>query len=119
MGCRNRLELAERASSNRGIRALLAALVAALVAGAGFMVWRRAGSKSQAPAEHKWAPPTPGPAAGFESGEDDEDSPDLGDDGFTAEVDAQAAKLAQVMVDSIETPDEEPKALGSPDSTGV
>ena len=107
MGHRNPVELAESASGNRGIRALLGALVAALVAGAGFFVWKRSGSKSQAPAEHKWAPPTPAPAAYFQPGMADLDSPDVVDSQFAAEVDAEADELAEEMVDSIEAPGQE------------
>ncbi len=103
MGHRNPVELAASASSNRGIRALLGALVAALVAGAGFFVWKRSGSKSQPPAEHKWAPPTP-PAADSQPGMADVDSQGVLDEQFAAEVDAQAEALAQQIVDSIDEP---------------
>ncbi len=107
MGHSNPVELAASASSHRGVRALLGALVAALVAGAGFFVWRRAGSKSQDPVEHKWAPSTPAPEADadFQAGMADLDSPDAVDDTFAAQVDAEAEELAEQIVDSIEATD--------------
>ncbi len=106
MGRNKSVELAESASRHRGVRALLGALVAAAVAAAGFFVWRRSGSSSEPAAEHQWAPPTPAPAADFQPGMADLDSPDVVDEQFAAEVDAEAEELAEEIVDSIEAPDE-------------
>ncbi|MGB7982899.1 MAG: hypothetical protein WCF36_19115 [Candidatus Nanopelagicales bacterium] len=113
MGHRNPVELAASASSNRGIRALLGALVAAVVAGAGYFVWRRSRSTSEDPVEHKWAPPTPAPDAAFQPGMADLDSPDVVDEEFAAEVDSQADELAEEMVDSIEAPGQEHRAAAA------
>jgi hypothetical protein len=88
---------------------LIIGAVVLVAAGGGYMVWKRrqAAAEAHLTGEGEWGAPT-SPAAStvspFMPGVADEQSPDVVDEEFAAEVDDAADEFATEVVDSIEVP---------------
>jgi hypothetical protein len=101
--------MSEARSGGRVLRAAVGVLLVGAAVGGGYYVWRKrqAAAEAHLAGEAAWgaAPEAPAP---FMAGMADTQSPDVVDEQFAAEVDAEAAQFADELVHAVETP--EPQA---------
>lgn len=87
-------------------KVVVGGLLAAAAVGTAVVLWRRrqASVDAQLAGEAEWAQTAP--PAPFVPGVADEQSPDVVDEQFAAEVDAEADQFAEEFVEAVEVPDE-------------
>jgi hypothetical protein len=110
--------MAMSGSGGRILRAAVGVLVVAAAAGGGYAVWskRRAAARAHQSGEEQWTGGHPAGAevfdhagaagaAAFQPGMADTQSPDVIDEQFAREVDAEADQLAEEIVEAVEQPE--------------
>jgi hypothetical protein len=91
-------------SGGRVLRAALGVLLVGAAVGGGYYVWRKRQSAADEHLSGEGAWGTAPPAAEFQPGMADLQSPDVVDEAFAAEVDAEANEFAEDLVDSVDLP---------------
>ncbi|HEX6886476.1 MAG TPA: hypothetical protein VF143_00095 [Candidatus Nanopelagicales bacterium] len=101
--------MSEARSGGRVLKAAVGVLLVGAAVGGGYYVWRKrqAAAEAHLTGEGAWGAP-PEATTPFMAGMADTQSPDVVDEQFAAEVDAEAAQFADELVDAVELP--EPQA---------